>query len=312
MKNGSHAGTGWLLAAVALAGLPAAKAMAGDEIWSPGASATSYVRVTPQGDLATSKSPIPGPLHSNIGVGVSTSDYFRGAFDGVGDDLDEVNGIVDLSTTFQPINRSGGSGLTAMSITGGTSNGLTNGPAADQGDWHQSDNFVGVATQFGGGLTTGLTYTYYARPDISGTDPLQEVAGAVGYTGDSLIGRVSPQLKVAKPVDETDGWFTRASIRPAIPVGDMNDGAVEVSFPMEVGVGLDDYYGGTRGDTGVYGSVGAHVAVPLGLPQSYGSWAATAGVDTIIRDNTIKSAGGPLDDGGDVVVTGTVGMAVTF
>ncbi len=70
--------------------------------------------------------------------------------------------------------------------------------------------------------------------------------------------------------------------------------------------------GGTSGETGVYGSIGAHVAVPLGLPRTYGSWAATAGADTIIRDNTIKSAGGPLDDGGDVIVTGQVGMAVTF
>lgn len=312
MSDRAFARTRWMTTALVVIGLPAGQAAAGDKLFAPGYGESQYIRVTEEGDLLSSRSPIPGPLHSNISVGVATSDYFRGAFDGVSEEIDEVNGIVDLSTTFQPIDRPGNSGLTAFSITGGTSNGLTNGPAANQGDWHESDNFVGAAAQFGGGLTTGVTYTYYAAPDIRGADPLQEVSAVVGYVGDDFGGRLAPQVKVAKPVDETDGWFTQASIRPAIPVADMRAGPVTVGFPMEVGVGIDDYYGSTNGETGVYGSIGADVAVPLGLPRTYGAWQATAGVDTIIRDETIQSAGGPLDGGGDVVVTGTVGLAVNF
>src|SRR5690606_18415192 len=154
------------------------------------------------GDLTTTDTPISGPLHSTFTLGAETNDYFRGAFDGVQEDLDEVNGRLGLSVTMQLMDNPGSSGLTDLSITGGSDNGLTNGAAANDGDWHESNNYVGLSAGFGGGWQTGVTYTYYASPDIRGSDPLQEVALAAGYGGDDFAGALAPQVKVAKPVNE--------------------------------------------------------------------------------------------------------------
>lgn len=297
--------------ATASIALAMAFGFAGHAAAQDGQPGNSYVRLTETGDIRTSTTTIPGPLHSNIAFGAGTADYFRGSFDGVEEDIDTVAGEVGLSTTFQPIDRPGG-GLTGLSITGGTSNGLTNGDAADQGTWYESDNFAGVAAEFGDAWTTGVTYTYYAAPDISGNDPRQEVAGAVRYTGDDFLGRVGPQVKVAKPVDENDGVFTELSVEPTFEVAQMRAGAVELSTPMAVGAGFNDYYGGATGNTGVFGKVGAHVSVPLGVPATYGAWRASVGGDAIFRDDTIRSAGGPLDDGGDTVLMGMARLSIAY
>ena len=81
---------------------------------------------------------------------------------------------------------------------------------------------------------------------------------------------------------------------------------------MAVGVGLDDYYGGTGDDTGVFASVGAEIGVPLGVPRDYGNWMLTAGVGATFRDNTIERAGGPRDDGGDMVLGGMLTFSVAY
>ena len=295
------AGTCWLAATAILIGAPVTTA-----------GADEFLHVTPDGSLATTETPIPGPLHSTMTFGVATNDYFRGAFDGVQEDLDEVNGRVGLSVSMQLLDDPGSGGLTGLSITGGSDNGLTNGTAADDGDWHESNNYVGLAAELGDAWAAGLTFTYYATPDISATDPLQEVALAFGYTGDSFVGAMGPEVKLAKPVDETDGWFTQLSLRPSFPVGQMQAGPVVFAVPMEVGVGFDDYYGSGGDDTGVYGSVGAELGVPLGMPRDYGNWMVTAGVGATWRDNTIERAGGPLDDGGDVVIGGMLTFSVAY
>jgi hypothetical protein len=293
------AGTRFLTAAI-LISLPAATVAAND-----------FIHVTPEGDVTTSETPIPGPLHSTVTLGIKTSDYFRGAFDGVDEDIETVNGRAGMSVSLQMIDQPG-AGLSGLSITGGSDNGLTNDNAADDGDWHESDNYIGLAAEFGDAWQAAVTYTYYATPDISATDPLQEVALAFGYGGDDFLGDVGPQIKLAKPVDETEGWFTGVSMRPAFPVGEMSAGPVEVRFPMEAGIGFDDYYGGPGGDTGMYGSVGAEVGVPLGMPSSYGNWEVAAGVSAMFRDDTIRRAGGPQDDGGSTVFTGGLRLSVVY
>lgn len=293
-------GTTCLVAAMLMAA-PATSAMA-DE----------FLHVTPDGSLARTNTPIPGPLHSTITVGVETNDYFRGAFDGVQEDIDEVNGRVGLGVAMKLYENPGSTGLNELSISGGTDNGLTNGSAANEGDWHESNNYVGLTAGFGDGFQTGLTYTFYSAPDIRGWDDVHEVALAAGYGGDDFAGALAPQAKLATPVDENDGWYGEFSLRPSFPVGQVNAGAVEVALPMVVGVGFDDYYDSPSGDTGVYGSVGAELGVPLAVPSDYGNWTMTAGVNATFRDTTIKRAGGPLDDGGDTVFGGMLKLTVAY
>jgi hypothetical protein len=205
--------------------------------------------------------------------------------------------------------------LRDLSLTLGTQNGLANQvqPTDSQNEWwYESNNYVGLAARLPGDWVVGLTYTVYASPnDVSPT--FQEAALAMRYTGTVLGLSLSPQLKVAVPLDREDrafhtGVYTELALTPSIkPFGD----AVTVGFPLVVGAGFDGYYG-PEDDASVYGGGGVNVSVPLTLiPSSYGRWSLNVGGHVVVRDDDIRRLS-TFDGGDNVILLGKAAIGFTY
>lgn len=262
------------------------------------------------GDIQQSMTANPGHVHVSFSLALATADYFRGGFDDVPDDLDELAFGPSLSLILDAWRRPSGP-LQGLSLTLGTQNNL-----ADQvqpvdsevHDWYESNNFVGVAARFAGGWRAGTTYTIYSSPnDVSPT--VHELAFAVGYGGDNVLGRLAPQAKVATRVDDNDGVYAELQLAPAFtPLGDV----VTLTVPVVLGVGFDDYYGADTG-TSVYGSVGLTAGFPLRfVPSDYGAWTFTVGADMLVRDGDIRRTGRGFDDQDTIVVIGRAGISLVY
>lgn len=262
------------------------------------------------GDIVQSTSANPGRVHVSGSLSFATADYFRGAFDDVPEDLDEVAIGPSLSLIVELLRRPSGP-LENLSVTLGTQNNL-----ADQvqpvdsevHDWYESNNFVGLAARFAGGWRAGTAYTIYSSPnDVSPT--VHELAFAVGYGGDNLAGRLAPQAKVATRVDDNDGVYAELKVAPAFtPLGE----GLTLTVPVVVGAGFDDYYGAGTG-TSVYGSVGVTAGLPLRfIPPEYGSWTFAVGADVLVRDRDIRRTGRGFDDQDTVVVIGRASLDLVY
>ncbi len=60
-------------------------------------------------------------------------------------------------------------------------------------------------------------------------------------------------------------------------------------------------------------SAGLNAALGLGvLPQTFGNWSLTAGVDLLIRDEQIVEAGPAQDEANNTVVIGTLSASFFY
>lgn len=262
------------------------------------------------GDIQQSTTANPGRIHVSGSLSFATADYFRGGFDDVPDDLDEVAIGPSLSLIVELLRRPSGP-LEGLSVTLGTQNNL-----ADQvqpvdsevHDWYESNNFVGLAARFAGGWRAGTAYTIYSSPnDVSPT--IHELAFAVGYGGDNVFGRLAPQAKVAARVDDNDGVYAELKVAPAFrPLGPV----LTLAVPVVVGAGFDDYYGADTG-TSVYGSVGLTAGFPLRfVPPEYGAWTFAVGGDVLVRDGDVRRTGRGFDDQDTIVVIGRASLDLVY
>lgn len=262
------------------------------------------------GDIVQSTTANPGRIHVSGGLSFATADYFRGGFDDVPDDLDELTFGPSLSLIVEAWRDPSGP-LQNVSVTLGTQNNL-----ADQvqpvdsevHDWYESNNFVGLAARFAGGWRAGTTYTIYSSPnDVSPT--VHELAFAVGYGGDNVLGRLAPQAKVATRVDDNDGVYAELQLAPSFrPLGEV----VTLTVPIVLGAGFDDYYGANTG-TSVYGAVGLTAGFPLRfVPSDYGAWTVTVGADMLVRDEDIRRTGRGFDDQDTFVLIGRAGISIVY
>jgi hypothetical protein len=157
-----------------------------------------------------------------------------------------------------------------------------------------------------------VTYTVYTSPnDVSPT--FQEVALAGKHTGRLFGVSLGPQLKIVVPVDREDvafqtGVYTELSVTPNLkPFGEV----VTLSFPLAVGVGLDDYYGPGSG-TSAFGSAGVTASFPLPLvPQGYGSWTFSVGGEAVVRDDDIRRLS-TFDGGDTAILVGRVALTLAY
>lgn len=273
-----------------------------------------YGQVGSLGDVSVVESPNTGMIHLGAGLRIDTADYFRGAFDDVPERLNEIVIGPDVSLTVELLRERNGF-LRDLSLTLGSQNGL-----ADQVQptdslnewWYESNNFAGLAARLPADWVVGLTYTIYTSPnDVSPT--FQEAAVAARYTGTILGVSLSPQLKIAVPLDRRDaafqtGFYTELALTPAIkPLGP----AVTVAFPLTVGAGFDEYYG-PGNSASVHGTAGVTVSVPLTVvPSAYGRWSFSLGGQLIVRDDDIRRLS-TFDGGDSVILFGRAALGVTY
>lgn len=124
---------------------------------------------------------------------------------------------------------------------------------------------------------------------------------------------LSPYLAVAVDLGgQADGCGNegpdlKVGIKPAIRLPD--DVPVSLSAPVLVGLGLSDYYE-AKGQDNTCGSfnLGLSLGVPFsGMPERYGSWKLTAGVQSLMFGDGLKVIN---DSDDDFKATGVVNLSL--
>ena len=266
----------------------------------------SWLFVNEEGDVRKTSTPSDEKIHSHGFFSFDTADYFRGLYDGVEEDCDDVGFHISPAWTVEmPEN----SLFTEWSLTLGINNGLSDPDPAPNADspeiWYEADPYLGAAVQLGGGFLAGLTYTAYTSPN-SFFQTRQELALAVGYAGDDVLGRIGPQGKLAADLEDGD-FYAEVGVMPRIGPWDELD--MVFGVPVKVGLGFDEYYADDA-DSAAFASVGLTTSIPIQwIPDDYGNWNLDIGAFVIMRESDLVDAGKPIDDGNNCILMGTVGIS---
>ncbi|MHB0775175.1 hypothetical protein [Halomonas sp. WWR20] len=279
-----------------------------------GSSQRDVIANTLTGGVGTFTSASSGRAHFQGSLGITTSDYFRGAYDNVREELDPIAFTTGLSTTLE-LMRGGQGPITDLSLSLGTANNFASDnerPALDEdGHWYESNWYAGLAGRLGADWLGSLTYTAYTVPTDDSSDASHEAAIAAQYAGDNLAGSLNPQFKLAAPFANHDahGVFASAGLSPQTELGGTRP--VTLTFPLEIGMGFDGYYGDGSGTAG-YAHVGVSASTPLNfVPSRYGHWSVVGQVDVLARDHDLRAT--EPDFARDTIVpSATVSLTMTY
>ena len=254
--------------------------------------------------------PNSGKVSLGAGIDFATDYYFRGI-------IQETGGFIA-----QPYLEAGlalyeaDSGFQSVSVTAGLWNSLHSvGDSAFTGApeiWYETDFYASLGFGFADAWSADVTYTAYMSPRGSfGT--VKELSFGLGYD-DGLLG---PYATFAFEVDgqadggSGEGVYLELGVEPGL---DLGDSPVAVSFPVVLGLSLNDYYQNPDDpeEDSTYGffQVGAMFSVPLsGIPAAYGSWDISAGVNFLFFGDGLKNINGSDDD---AVAIGVFGISLGY
>ena len=218
-----------------------------------------------------------------------------------------------------------GSGLNGVTFTLGQWNSLHTGPSGQDGSaenvapWYESDFFTGFALAIDN-WEAGITYTSYLSPnDAFGT--VQEISIGLAMDDTSLLGSFSLQPHVLMAVEmngqadggDGEGVYLEFGVEPGTnALGE----SVGITFPVTLGLSLSNYYENgldtslpaAFSDTFGFFDVAAVVAVPLPIPDDYGSWELTGGLHLMALGSYLET----LNESDGVQVLGTFGVSIGY
>jgi hypothetical protein len=174
----------------------------------------------------------------------------------------------------------------------------TDGPSGKL--WYESDFWTSVGVGLPGHVNVSATYTAYTSPN--GAFPsVKEVSlrASSGVRGTNAYALVAFELEGQADGGAVEGRYLELGAAPSLGLGGLT-----VAVPVKVGLSLDGYYEGLRGDERFgFFSVGGSVSVPISSERSrFGRWSVHGGADYVrlgdsnalrLGDNTkvIMSAG---------------------
>lgn len=179
--------------------------------------------------------------------------------------------------------RSGGGTVRSITVNVGTWNSLHTGITGSDGPsgklWYESDFWTGASVGFAGGVNVSATFTAYTSPN--GAFPSVK---ELSFKGSAPVYGFNPYALVAFELDgqadggAIEGRYLELGAAPGVTLSGMM-----VAVPVKVGLSLEGYYEGLRGDERFgFFSVGANVAVPLSSERSrFGRWNVHGGADYV-------------------------------
>lgn len=183
--------------------------------------------------------------------------------------------------------------------------------------WYESDLYAGVTvTKDKLSLTTN--YTILTSPNDA-YETVQELGFTLAFDDSEWLKEwaLKPYATLALEVgaDASDGGDTDTGTYLELGIGpgftfDASNTPITITFPVAVGLSLSNYYQDAAGNDDTFGfaQVGAKIAVPLGEPNRFGTWALNAGVSyLVLGDHTSDYNGGD-----DSEVVGTIGVQWNF
>ena len=241
----------------------------------------------------------------SAGVDFVSDYYFRGI-------VQETEGFIAQPWLDASLTLHDGDGA-SVSVTAGTWSSLHSAP--DSGDpemWYETDFYASLGLGFAEAWSADVTYTAYMSPNQSfGT--VKELAFGIAYD-DGMLG---PYATFAFELDgqadggalDEEGVYLELGVEPALP---LEDSPVGISFPVALGLSLNDYYRGFGAtDDNAFGffNIGAIASVPIPVPAGYGSWDFSGGVNFLFFGDGLKAINGDDDD---AKVIGIVGVSLSY
>lgn len=265
------------------------------------------------------KGPNTGRIGIGAGVDLTTDYYFRGIIQETEDYI--VQPYAEL--TFKLWD--GVPAFGNLALTVGTWNSLHGGPTGAGGAnvdpefWYETDFYTKLNWTVFEDLTAGVIYTAYMSPnDFFGT--VQELAVSLGYNDSTLLGpfALNPSLLIAFELEgqadagDHPGVYLQLGLAPGYTFNAESTYPITLSFPLIVGLSLDEYYefGTGRDSTFGYFQGGVGLAMPLAfIPASFGSWQIKTGVNVLHLGGNLRDVNKDRDR---TEVIGTVGIAFTY
>jgi hypothetical protein len=168
--------------------------------------------------------------------------------------------------------------------------------------WYEHDAYIGVSANVDR-LSFGAIYTWYQSPSSDFTEyedlTLSFSVDDSGLWDDEGRFSVNPSMSIAietrnAAVGPDSGVWLGLGIEPTVDLGDSLLGPTTLSFPVSVGLSLDDYYQRADGssDTFGYAEVGARLS--FDLADSLGSGAPTldVGASYLFLDGALDDLNG--------------------
>ena len=262
-----------------------------------------------------------GSVSFTTGVDFSHAYFFRGIRQEREGFIAQPYGDINVDFYSNP----DGQGITSVTFTLGQWNSLHSAStgADEMSDnvpgWYESDFYTGV-TLLIDNWEAGVVYTAYTSPSHAfGTT--QELALSLQMDDSGLLGGFSlfPHALLAFETSggadggADEGVYLELGIEPGLTIV---EDAASVSFPVTAGFSLGNYYENGLPNTapghfqdrfGFFG-VGALLAVPLPVAESFGAWELTGGAQLL----TLGSYLAALNDSDGAQVIGLVGISIGY
>jgi len=257
----------------------------------------------------------------SAGADVSNAYFFRGI-------LQEDQGVVVQPWAKAEITLfEREEGLRTLFLDVGQWNSLHSGPTGTGGEhpgpdaWYESDFVAGLSSELGDGFVARAGYTLYTSPNDSFAD-VHEIGLSLGlgdgaWWGEGDFLGVRPSILVALELDgqadagRDEGVYAELGIAPGFAIAGVDAAPVTLSFPVSLGLSLDDYYEDAGGDDTTLGDVGVGAALGIPLrfvPESAGAWTLSVSLRALILFDSLEEKNG----GDDLEWIATAGLAVAF
>jgi hypothetical protein len=170
--------------------------------------------------------------------------------------------------------------------------------------WYESDFWTSVGVGFAGGVNVAAIYTAYTSPN--GAFPsVKELSlkASAGVRGTNPYALVAFELEGQADGGAVEGRYLELGAAPSLGLA-----GITVAAPVKVGLSLDGYYEGLRGDERFgFFSVGGSVTVPLSSERSrLGRWSVHGGADYVrLGDSNALRLG----DNTKVIISAGLGLS---
>ena len=182
--------------------------------------------------------------------------------------------------------------------------------------WYESDFYAGLGLALGGGLNVGTTYTAYTSPNSSFSTVKEISFKASGDDSAETVGLVlrphaliAFELWTSPGLGQADGGQNAGTYLELGVAPGWSDDPIAITFPIKVGLSLNDYYelAGVDHKFGFL-SLGALATVPLGRTTSYGSWNVHGGFEFLSLGDTPEAFNG----GEQQKLVGSIGVGFSY
>lgn len=299
-----------------------AAAALGMSVFNPATASAQDAEVVEMGVVEEAPAVNTGNVSLSLGMDIYSKYYFRGI-------IQEDQGVIAqpwAEIGFALYENEEAAAFNSLSFSVGIWNSFhseqTGANSAGPDIWYEADLYASIGFGIIGDLSGSVTYTAYTSPN-SAFNTVEEIALGLSYDDTSLWEdagvegfSLAPSVKIAFETDNSafgpdEGIYLEVGIEPSFGLGDT---PITLSFPVTVGLSIDDYYEaveGTSTDQDAFGYVEAGIVAGMPLefvPAEFGAWDLSAGVYFLHLGNNLEDA----NSSDDFEIIGKVGMSMTY